>query len=69
MIGAIDGRGEEVLHCPLATPVESATAIIRGKAYVFSQGEIVAYDVPGLDVEQSGWVSRFGSLQRGSRAR
>lgn len=69
VIGAIDGRGEELVHCPLATPVESSTAIIRGRAYVFSQGEIVAYDVPGLDVEPSGWVSRFGSLQRGYRAR
>jgi hypothetical protein len=69
VLGAINSRGEEVLHCPLATTVESATAIIRGKAYVFSQGEIVAYDVPGLDVETSGWVSRYGSLQRGYRAR
>ena len=69
VLGAINSRGEEVLHCPLATTVESATAIIRGKAYVFSQGEIVAYDVPGLDVETSGWVSRYGSLQRAYRAR
>lgn len=69
VIGAINGRGEEVLHCPLSTQVESSTAIIRGRAYMFSSGDIVAYDVPGLDVERSGWVSRFGSLQRGYGAR
>ncbi len=68
-LGAVNGRGEEVLHCPLPTPVDSSTAIIRGRAYMQSNGEIVAYDVPGLDVEPSGWVSRFGSLQRGYGAR
>lgn len=69
VLGAVDGRGEELLHCPLSTPVDSSTAIIRGRAYMFSSGDIVAYDVPGLDVEPSGWVSRFGSLQRGYGAR
>ncbi len=69
LLGAVNARGEEVLHCPLSTPVDSATAIIRGRAYVFSNSDIVAYDVPGLDVEPSGWVSRQGSLQRGFGAR
>ena len=69
VLGAVNGRGEEVLQCPLATTVESATAIIRGRAYVQSNGEIVAYDVRGLDVEPSGWVTRHGSLERGFRAR
>lgn len=69
VLGAIDGRGEELVHCPLATTIESPTAIIRGRAYTFSNGEIVTYDVPGLDVEPRGWVTRHGSLQRGSGAR
>lgn len=69
LLGAVNGRGEELLHCPLSTPVDSATAIIRGRAYVFSNADLVAYEVPGLDVEPSGWVSRWGSLQRGFGAR
>ncbi|MDP3153213.1 MAG: hypothetical protein Q8N23_11115 [Archangium sp.] len=69
LLGAVNARGEEVMHCPLSTPVDSSTAIIRGRAFMFSHGDIVAYDVPGLDVEPSGWVSRLGSLQRGFGAR
>jgi outer membrane protein assembly factor BamB len=69
LLGAVNGRGEELLNCPLPSPVESATAISKGRAFMFSRGEIVAYDVPGLDVEPSGWVSRQGSLQRGYGAR
>ncbi len=69
VLGAVNGRGEEVLQCPLATTVNSATAIIRGRAYLQAGEAIVAYDVPGLDVEPSGWVTRHGSLQRGYGAR
>lgn len=69
MLGAVDGRGEEVFNCPLPSPVDSATAISRGRAYMLSNGDIVAYQAPGLDVEPSGWVTRHGSLQRGSGAR
>ena len=69
VLGAVNGRGEELVNCPLATPVDSATAIIRGRAYMQSSGDIVAYDVPGLDVEPGGWVTRHGSLQRGFGAR
>ncbi len=69
VLGAVSGSGEELISCPLSSPVDSATAIIRGRAFVLSSGEIVAYDVPGLDVEPSGWVTRHGSLQRGAGAR
>ena len=69
VLGAVNGRGEEVLQCPLAGTVDSATAIIRGRAYLQSGGDIVSYDVRGLDVETSGWVTRHGSLQRGYGAR
>ncbi|MFZ5443197.1 MAG: hypothetical protein ACOZQL_24525 [Myxococcota bacterium] len=69
VLGAVDGRGVEVLACPLPLPVDSPTAIVRGRAYVESNGTIVAYDAPGLDVEPQGWVSRQGSLERGGRAR
>lgn len=69
LLGAVDGRGEEIVQCPLSTPVESPTAIIHGRASMQSNGGIVSYDVPGLDVEPSGWVTRHGSLQRGFRAR
>jgi hypothetical protein len=69
VLGAIDGRGQELLRCPLPSSVESPTAIIRGRAVMASNGEIVSYEVPGLDVEPSGWVTRHGSLQRGFGAR
>ncbi len=69
VLGAVNARGEEVLQCPLATSVESATAIIRGRAYVQTGGDLVAYDVRGLDVAPRGWVTRHGSLQRGFGAR
>ena len=69
VLGAIDGRGEELLRCPLPSAVDSPTAIIRGRAYMQSGTDIVGYDVPGLDVEPSGWVTRHGSLQRGFGAR
>lgn len=69
VLGAVDATGAELLVCPLSTTVESATAIIRGRAFVQAQGGVVAYDVPGLDVEPHGWVSYRGSLERGGRAR
>lgn len=68
-VGAVDALGVERLHCPLQTTVESRTAISRGRAYVATGGTIVAYEVPGLDVAPSGWVSALGSLQRGNAAR
>ena len=68
MLGAVDGQGAELLTCLLPSPVASRTAIIRGRAYMASKGEIVVYDVPGLDVEPGGWVTKSGSL-RGPRAR
>jgi hypothetical protein len=69
VLGAIDGRGEELLRCPLSSSVDSPTAIIRGRAYLQSGTDIVCYPAPGLDVEPSGWVTRHGSLQRGEGAR
>ena len=69
LLGAVDGRGEELLQCPLSTPIESPTTIIHGRASMQSNGGIVSYDVPGLDVEPSGWVTRHGSLSRGFGAR
>lgn len=69
VLGAIDGRGRELVQCPLATPVDSTTTIVRGRAYLESAGSIVSFDVPGLDVEPHGWVAKQGSLQRGQRAR
>ena len=69
VLGAISGNGDELFSCPLPSPVDSATAIIHGRAFMRSGDDIVAYDVPGLDVEPSGWVTRSGSLQRGSGAR
>ncbi len=69
VIGAVNGRGEELLSCPLPTTVDSSTAIVRGRAVMQSGDSIVAYDVPGLDVEPRGWVTRFGSPGRGNRAR
>lgn len=63
-LGAIDAAGQEIFNCPLATNAESRTAIIKGRAYMASEGDIVAYDVPGLDVAPDGWVSRRGSLGR-----
>ncbi|GMU58767.1 MAG: hypothetical protein AMXMBFR34_05300 [Myxococcaceae bacterium] len=69
VLGAVDGTGQLILQCPLSTTVESSTAIIRGRAFVATSTGIAAYDVPGLDVEPSGWVAASGSLERGSRAR
>ncbi len=68
LIAAIDGRGAPLLECPLAGSVDSPTTIIRGRAVLQSGADIVSYDVPGLDVEPSGWVSKQGSLQRNGRA-
>jgi hypothetical protein len=58
-----------LLQCPLATTVESPTAISHGRAVTQSGNELFGYDVPGLDQETQGWVSRGGSLGRGGRAR
>lgn len=63
-LGAVDAAGQELFQCPLSSNAESPTAIIKGRAYMASQGDIVAYDVPGLDVEPEGWVARHGSLGR-----
>lgn len=68
-IGAVDGTGAERFVCPLSTSVESPIAIVRGRAWVLTGGAIVAYDVPGLDVEPTGWVTSRGSPERGGRAR
>ena len=68
MIGAIDGNGQELFQCPLSTTIESQTVITRGRAFVQTANSIVAYDVPGLEIEPSGWVSDRGSLGRGGRA-
>ena len=69
MLGAVNGNGDELLSCPLPSTVDSPTAISHGRAAMISEGHIVSYPVPGLEVESSGWVSRSGSLQRGSAAR
>lgn len=68
-LGAVDGTGAERFVCPLSTTVESPVAIVRGRAWVLSGGAIVAYDVPGVDVEPTGWVTSRGSPERGGRAR
>lgn len=68
-LGALDASGKPLLACPLATSVDSPTAISRGRAVMAADGDIVSYVAPGLDVEPRGWVSRQGSLARGARAR
>ena len=69
VLGAVDGRGEELLQCPIPTWVDSPTALVRGRAYLQAEGSLVGFEVPGLDVAPHGWVSRGGSLARGGRAR
>ncbi len=69
VLGAVDGRGEELLQCPILTSVDSPTALVRGRAYLQAEGSLVGFEVPGLDVAPHGWVSRGGSLARGGRAR
>lgn len=68
-LGAIDGQGRALLSCVLPSRPQSATAIVRGVAYVFSNGALAGFDVPELDVERSGWVGRNGSPSRSGRAR
>lgn len=67
-VGAVGPNGAELFQCPLPGSVDSPTTLIKGRAYVETQGTIVGYDVP-VDVAPSGWVSRFGSLGRGGPAR
>lgn len=69
VLGAIDGRGAPLLSCVLPTKAESATAIVRGVAYVFGNGSLSGFSVPELDVESGGWVGRSGSPSRSGRAR
>jgi hypothetical protein len=67
-VGAVNARGVELFQCPVPGPVDSPTAMAKGRAFMESAGGIVAYDVP-VDVEPNGWVSRYGSLGRGGPAR
>jgi hypothetical protein len=69
VLGAIDGQGAPLLSCVLPTKAESATAIVRGVAYVFGNGGLSGFSVPELDVESSGWVASNGSPARSGRAR
>lgn len=68
-VGAVDSHGQELVQCPLSAPVESATAISHGRAFMQSGSDLVAYDVGGLEVAPGGWVTRFGSLGRGGPTR
>jgi hypothetical protein len=68
LLGAIDGRGQELFTCHVGA-LQNPTTVIKGRAFGLSNGDLVAYDVPGLDVASEGWVGRNGSLLRSRQAR